>query len=59
MAVRNLVYRTNGEVLRNTITPLEGGYEVEFVLSLAMVWPISTGPSRNLALRLRCRVIRP
>lgn len=32
MAVRNLVYRTNGEVIRNTITPVEGGYEVEFVV---------------------------
>ena len=32
MAVRNLVYRTNGEVVRNTITPLEGGYEVELLV---------------------------
>ncbi len=32
MAVRNLVYRTNGMVLRNTITPVEGGYEVEFIV---------------------------
>jgi len=31
-AVRNLVYNTNGEVARNRITPVEGGYEVELLV---------------------------
>jgi glycogen debranching enzyme len=32
ISVRNLVYTTNGEVVRNEITPVEGGYEVEFLI---------------------------
>ncbi len=31
-SVRNLVYATNGEALRNSITPEEGGYRVEFIV---------------------------
>jgi glycogen debranching enzyme len=31
-AVRNLVYSTNGETVRNQIIPEEGGYRVEFVV---------------------------
>lgn len=32
ISVRNLLYTTNGEVVRNQITPVEGGYEVEFLI---------------------------
>lgn len=32
ISVRNLMYDTNGEVERNQITPVEGGYEVEFLI---------------------------
>ncbi|HSR19599.1 MAG TPA: trehalase family glycosidase [Anaerolineales bacterium] len=30
-SIRNLSYRTNGDVIRNRITPLETGYEVELI----------------------------
>ncbi|MBN1537381.1 MAG: hypothetical protein JW908_11660 [Anaerolineales bacterium] len=33
MSVRNLIYNTTGEVVRNQINPVEGGYEVEFIVS--------------------------
>ena len=32
ISVRNLIYNTNGDVERNQITPVEGGYEVEFLI---------------------------
>ena len=32
MSVRNLLYNTTGEVERNLIRPVEGGYEVEFLV---------------------------
>lgn len=32
ISVRNLIYNTNGDVQRNQITPVEGGYEVEFLI---------------------------
>jgi len=32
MSVRNLLYNTTGEIERNNIIPVEGGYEVEFVI---------------------------
>ena len=32
ISVRNLIYNTNGNLERNQITPVEGGYEVEFLI---------------------------
>lgn len=32
ISVRNVVYASTGEVLANQITPVEGGYEVEFIV---------------------------
>lgn len=33
ISIRNLVYNTTGEILRNKITPFEGGYEVELLVN--------------------------
>jgi glycogen debranching enzyme len=42
-AVRNLVYNTNGEVTRNRITPIEGGYEVELLVQSGEETTVSMG----------------
>jgi glycogen debranching enzyme len=47
MAVRNLVYRTNGEIVRNLITPVEGGYEVELIVRAAQHTTITLGIHPN------------
>jgi glycogen debranching enzyme len=47
LAVRNLVYRTNGDLVRNAITPLEGGYEVELIVRAARQTTITLGIHPN------------
>lgn len=47
MAVRNLVYRTNGEIIRNIITPVEGGYEVELIVRATQHTTITLGIHPN------------
>ncbi|MBU0496223.1 MAG: hypothetical protein KKA73_11290 [Chloroflexi bacterium] len=44
-AIRNLAYATNGEPVRNQITPAQGGYVVEFI--------VQGGDDRTIVLAIR------